>query len=257
MRSDTEGYSSEDSKRKREEIERELTDTLKRSKRMIRTPPREKQEEESKLDKLTEMMAELMKDAKEIKEDQKKFHNELTQIKKENEALKVENQMIKTELSDIQTRVEKLEKEKIRNNITVTGLEIDTIDRKEVKDILENFLKEFGTIIRVKNAFKIGPRTYKIELESFEEKMEIMKNKNGLRARKERIFINSELTRTEWETQRRLKQIANQERIKGNITKVGHQKIIINGAEYNWEKEKGELRKREPRGKVEGANSKN
>jgi len=83
--------------------------------------------------------------------------------------------------------------------------------------------------VQVEKTFKIQRNENKCivvaELESWEQKKEIMiKKKNLIRG----IYIDNDLTRTERETQEKLKEKAKEEKEKGNKVKISYGKILVN-----------------------------
>jgi len=77
------------------------------------------------------------------------------------------------------------------------------------------------------------------EINKWEQKNNVMKKKNKL---KKGIIIENDLTRKEREIQRRLKELAREEREKGDgRVKVGYKKIYMRGKWHSWNEKKEEL----------------
>lgn len=204
--------------------------------------PNKNKDRMDKIDMLTGMIKELMKDTKEIRADQKNYQEELKQIRRENGKLKEENENIRKEANVMKTRIERLEKDRIKNNIIVTGMQWESKDRKKLKDEVESFIKEkIGNQVRIKDALRIGPRTYKVEMENMFEKIEVMRNKGRLKELEQKIFIDSELTKNELEIQRKIRQVTEGEKQKGKKVKIGYRKAVIDGKEWQWENDKDML----------------
>lgn len=237
---DSDDYTSEDQKRKRDMENPEAI--FKRSKKVNRTPQKEKQDKDDKIDRLTGMMEEVMKDIKEIKQDQKQYYQELNKLKQENEMLKEENKKIKEKMNQIEGRLRSLEKEKVKNNIIISGLEIKEKDKTGLKHDIEYFIERtIGVNVQIKEAREIGTKMCKVELDNTADKEMVMKNKNKLKHLQNRIYINNELTKEEKECQKTIKQIAEEERKNGKTVKIGYQKLTIDGTEWKWNRDQEKL----------------
>ncbi|KAF2893159.1 hypothetical protein ILUMI_13016 [Ignelater luminosus] len=145
--------------------------------------------------RFTKLVGGLVMDVKEIKQDQTAYQQELRELKRENEVLREENKKAKEDVKDIETRMRNLEKKQIKNNIVISEIKMD------IKIGLKNFIeRNMGTKIQIKEATKIGA-TIK------------------LRSLQENVYINSEPTKGEQETQKKIKEIADNERKKGKQVK--------------------------------------
>lgn len=232
--------SSDDRKRKAEE---ELIEMFKKGKKLSRSPQESRKKQDEKLDTLTELVKEILKDVKEVKQSQSALQDEIRELKRENNELKQENTEIKKDMENLKGIVERLEKNRIKNNVVITGLKIEKTDREYLKKEMEDFLiNNIGTPIKVTNAFKLGPKTCKVELENTKEKNEVMKNKNKLKNNSQKIYINNELTKTEMDIQKEIKKIAEQEKGKGKDIKMGFQKLIVDHQVWTWDKKAGKLK---------------
>lgn len=96
-------------------------------------------------------------------------------------------------------RIERLEKNKARNNRILTELTIDTNNKEKLTEILRNFTERtIGVKAEIKKTIKIGPKTCKIEINKFRNKQEIMANKNKLKYKKhnqESLFMVGNLSK--------------------------------------------------------------
>jgi hypothetical protein len=54
------------------------------------------------------------------------------------------------------------------------------------------------------------------------------------------MYIDDDLTKEERETQKKLRELAREERDRGKRVKIGYRKIQINGDWFRWDKETGE-----------------
>jgi hypothetical protein len=79
-----------------------------------------------------------------------------------------------------------------------------------------------------------------VKIESWEQKKNIMLNKSELKERKdERMYIDDDLTNEERKTQKKLREVAREERDRGKRVKIGYRKIQINREWFIWD-ERGE-----------------
>lgn len=231
--------SSEDKKRKAEE---EMLEVFRKNKKLLRSPVQDKKKQEEKLEKITELVKEVLKEVKEVKQKQTELQEDIKEIKQENSKLRYENNEIRKEMESLKDTVEKLEKQRIKNNIIVTGMPINTNERCDIKNDMKNFLRtNIGIEVNIANAYKLGPTTCKLELEKSVEKMNVMKNKNKLKGSAERIYINHELTKQEIEIQKEIKRVAEEERRKGKRTKIGYQKLTVDQQTWKWDKKLSKL----------------
>lgn len=150
----------------------------------------------------------------------------------------------KNEVKKLKGIIEGKEKKERKNNIVIRGL------RKDRKDIIElgtDFLeKEFGArerIKHIKTEGKEGREVVIVEMEDWQAKEKIMKEKNKLRGRN--IFIDHDMTKEEREVQRKLREMARGEKGKGKRVKIGYRKIIIEGKVFVWNEKEEELREKE------------
>ncbi|KAK9695249.1 hypothetical protein QE152_g32714 [Popillia japonica] len=86
----------------------------------------------------------------------------------------------------------------------------------------------------IKEAYKINREKHyqmvRVELESFQNKIDIMKAKSKLKNTK--IYIDNDLTKEERYIQKELWNAAREERENGNEVKIGYQKMTINRKQY-------------------------
>lgn len=251
---DSDGNATDDSsKRRRSE---DIEETYRRSSKMRRTPSKTGKTEDEKLDILIGMISGMRIEVDKIRKEQEKFNEEIKQIKRENEDLRKENRSIKEEnkkittmLGTMQMQMEKIEKEKRKKNVVVTGISIDTNNENILKQVIANMLKdELKITVHVSSVHKLGDAACLVELEKEEDKAEIMRNKYKLKELKDRkIFINNDLTQMEREKEREIRKIAQIERSKGNTVKIGYNKINVGEEEWRWNNETKKLEKRQPK----------
>lgn len=124
-----------------------------------------------------------------------------------------------------------------RNNIIIKSKELrrarDSEINQKVGDILQklDFKEEYKRITHI-GTDRLNNGMVKVELNKFEDKLYIMRNKTKLRG--EEFFIDSDLTKNEREIQQAIRQRAREEREKGSTVKVGYQKLCINNEWVNW-----------------------
>ena len=98
--------------------------------------------------------------------------------------------------------------------------------------------------VRVTKACKLGPNTCLVQLKTRDEKEKVMKNKNKLKNLDgEKIFINEDLTVSERRKQTEIRKMAENIRRDGRLVKVGYNKIVVDGEEWRWNKNKNKLEK--------------
>jgi hypothetical protein len=103
----------------------------------------------------------------------------------------------------------------------------------KVKDVLRKI--ETNTVFRKTNFIgndKNNRDIVRVELNTFEEKINVMKNKSKLQGQE--CFIDDDMTLNEREIQAELRKLAREEKEKGNSVKVGYQKLQINGNWVKW-----------------------
>lgn len=268
---ESEESSNEDGKRKAEgEIE-----NFSRSKKTSRSPDKcvkfvkfGKGESGNGNDELMNMMREMMGDIKELRRDQKghqkemvKMREELTELKKEQRnyykevhALKEENAELKLELQNVHKKFERLEsiehsyermeREKRKNNLLITGLNVKPRQGEELKNTMESFLKEHLKLeVKLKTATKVNEKICIITTESMQDKIEVLKNKSKLKniEVQKSVYINSDLTTKEREIQSKIRKIAAGERKAGKTATTGYQKLITNGQLWKWNEKEDKL----------------
>ena len=105
------------------------------------------------------------------------------------------------------------------------------------KQNVEQFIQqELNVKVAVERTQRIGgaqgdKKVILAEIRTWEEKQQIMSNKNKLREnpRGKICYIENDLTQTEAKIQKKIRKIARNERDKGNNTKTRYHKLCING----------------------------
>ncbi|XP_050516149.1 uncharacterized protein PF3D7_1120000-like [Diabrotica virgifera virgifera] len=209
-------------------------EVFKRSKSTTRTPPKDNKEEQEKqeMEDIKKMLKEMNEDIKtqikelktELKEENEEIRNnireERKELKQENKMLKAENKKITEDLSDLKRSMERLDKEKRKNNLIISGLIIDSEDPIALKQEMTNMLENHPGRIKtdVKRAQKIGTETCLVELGNEEEKVAILRNKSKLKKVKHRkICITEDLTKRDQQKAKALRDISREMREKVKI----------------------------------------
>ncbi|XP_050514182.1 uncharacterized protein LOC126889696 [Diabrotica virgifera virgifera] len=176
--------------------------------------------------------------------EQRDLTSEWKQSLEEVKEIRRENEVMKTKIRVLEYKLKTMEKKERRNNIIVTGFDTAR-DTKELKEDIENQLQTFlGAKCEIKEITKLNKRMCKLELGTYGDKADIMKNKNKFRHIKGRkLFIDDDYTIQERDIQKQLREYANEQRQKGNVVKFKYQKIIINDEIWKWNMETGTIEK--------------
>lgn len=260
------GYSTDEGKKRKGW---EMEESFQRSKKTLRSPPKNDNDKLEQILKLIKQMSEeqremrqeqkeTRKDIHEMKNQQEEFNLKLMQliteneglkkendnIRMENEEIRKENEKIRNELTELGKTVEKMERERKTKNIVISGWKTDTHEPQNLKERVEHFLNQNLQVnIEAKAITILGKSTCMLELESEKDKNLIMTNKYKLKNCKQRIFINEDLTNRERKKQYELRAFAKTEKEKGNQVKMGYNKVIINGEEWRWNNKSGKIMK--------------
>jgi thiol:disulfide interchange protein len=159
------------------------------------------------------------------------------QVNWEKEKLELEEKITKTE-----EKIEKLEKDKIRNNLIVTGMRMETENEELLRNTMEKMInKKLSLNVKVKKAYKIGQDRYNVEMNNWNEKLKVLKTKGKLRGKE--IYIDSALTLTEREIQKNVRDFAKKEIINAATVRVKYQGVEIDGRSWKWNKMEQKLMK--------------
>jgi protein-tyrosine-phosphatase len=228
--------------------------------------PKTKETKETSKDKdldIKSLLSEILLEVKNLKKQSKEFR---TETKKEisdlKEEIKTRDEKWETKLNSLDSKISNVEKkteknirnlvDKIkylviaderrarrekRNNVIIKSNGMGT----ETQESLNTKVKEVLRKTEVNTDF--GRATYigkdrnnrdivSFELKTFEEKINVMKNKSKLQGLE--CFIDDDMTPNETEIQAELRKLAREEKEKGNSVKVGYQKLQVNGNWVNW-----------------------
>ncbi|KAK9717670.1 hypothetical protein QE152_g23600 [Popillia japonica] len=195
---------------------------------------------EKEMDELKEMMRQIMRD---MKQNTDELKDEIKEIKQEMRKKEEKWEREKTELVQriqiLENRLENDEKQKRKNNIIIKGIKAG---ENQIKEGVVDFLKqELQIQANIKEAYKIDREKHyqmvRVELESFQNKIDIFQNKIDIMKAKSKlkntkIYIDNDLTKEERYIQKELRNVAREERENGNEVKIGYQKMTINGKQY-------------------------
>lgn len=264
-------------RRRPREVENSST-VFKRSKRTERTPTRENKYIAAELevidlknmDEIKRFMETISSDIKQMREENSEIKHEIRennkkmqkQIETQTEELKIMreelNQVktrwnqekissekkideLKNKLETVNFKIELQEREKRRNKLLVTGLKIEEMGKSTIEEKIEGFLRQTLDVeVTIRTAYKIGEEKCVIEVESWEKKLEIMRNKFKLnRLTSERVYIDHDLTVMERGIQAKIREQAGEMRKSGKRVKVGYQKLICDSKLLKWKREDG------------------
>lgn len=191
-----------------------------------------------RLDDITE----IKKEIKEIREENKQLKVDIKNMKTENKdqlkKFQEENDSLKKKINSLEMVLEKKDKNERKNNIIIKGTNLEGPELKnKVKTYLKNKLQ---ADVEVEEAREIGNKkegrsTITVKFGNWENKQEVLKNKNKLKG--EKIFIDHDLTIKERNIQKKLRDIGKTEAAKGHTVRIGYKKIFINGTKHIWNEE--------------------
>lgn len=248
-------------KRKREVEQEEVREKelakeiFKISKKIPRTPPSESETEKQEIlemEEIKKMFVDIKKEIMEIKEENQEYRKEIELLRKEvkekENKWEREKKALEEKINSLEGRMEETERRTRKNNIIIRGWRLDETRRDEMKEKLENLLKEkLQEEVKIKMVNKLGREIILAEMENWEEKEKIMKGKSKLRKMEEtrKVYIDNDLTKKEREIQRKINFEAKERRKEGLQVKVGYKKIIIGKEEWRWNDENGSLEKKD------------
>lgn len=186
---------------------------------------------------LKKMIVEMME---EIRNNTKENRELREEMRKREEEWRKEKEDLYKRIEVLEERTEKEERAKRKMNLVLKGIKIKS---EEPEMEIENFFKKnLGVETKIKKINKIrSENEYSItvvEMETWDMKQRVMKNKNKLKG--SHMYIENDLTVEERKIQAQIRAIAKREKEKGKKVKVGYKKITINGEEYDWnQKENG------------------
>lgn len=237
-----------------EEQERSESAVFQKSKLVARSPTRAKggnSEMEEILRAIQEMRSEMNErfdrsneQNEKVKKEVENINQELVimkvEMKKREEEWKAEKEELYDRIQRMEEKAERQEKEKRRNNIIIRNANIRGEELvKQVEDFMQGRLKIQSKIVE---AYEIGDGAILAKVKNWKEKKDVMKNSRHLKGTE--IYIENDMTLQERKIQKKLRQMARDEKEKGNEAKVGYRKLTINNKVYLWEEiERGNVAK--------------
>lgn len=232
------------------------TNVFIKSRRTERSPVRKRKEMENSDEQIMVFLREMNKNIETARQETK---NEILQLsnklegiiklqKEEINELKQNETKMEKKVQNLENRIEELEKaeekrEKLkkRNNIIIKGANLENNNEE-----IENFLlNKLGVEIKVTNTYKVGrneDRQHTVAtINTWENKMNIMKNKNKLIGTK--IYIDNDLTREDMRIQKEILKRAKEEKEKNSNIKIGYRKLKIENEWYVWCADTSSLKK--------------
>lgn len=219
--------------------------TFSKSSKTARSPPklvlRVVEDDMGEIQQIKGMMEQLMLEFKKCAQETKELREDL---KKREEIWAEEKSSLLGRIEHLEEKMEKIESDKRRYNIVIKGVKLDNPNKVEG---VQNYIKEkLGVEARATDINKVYTKTSRfgteiniIELKNWDKKQEIMKNKAKLKGTK--VYIDNDMTIKERAIQAEIRKIAKQEREKGNNTKIGYKKLIINGTQFLWNERKNAI----------------
>lgn len=147
-------------------------------------------------------------------------------------------------MSEREFKWELVERENRKKNLIIRGIRsVGRGIKEEVKEIIRRYM---GIEIYIGKVRVVGGGTV-LELESFENKLEILKRRSRLKGID--IWLEDDLTAREKQVQEWLNKIVIEERGNGLEAKLGYQKIFVDGNWYEWNDREGRVKGVNFRGK--------
>ncbi|KAJ4428881.1 hypothetical protein ANN_25874 [Periplaneta americana] len=193
----------------------------------------------------TDFKAETRKDIADLREEIKGFDKRIeekcnnleTRVRNLDNTMDERTTHIEKKLRSLEEAEERRQRRERRQNIIIKNKEIRPDNHEEmtnkVNEILAKveFNKPYSKVMYICKDYS-DRGLARVELASMEDKMTIMKNKHKLAG--EECFIDDDMTLQERSIQTQLRNLATEERNKGNNVKVGYQKILINDRWIRW-----------------------
>lgn len=231
--SDSEEFTSGDKKRLREQ---DGGSVFKRSKKVLRSPATNRNEEDTSTQ---EMLKIVLSEIKEIRRENKEYRENMEKLETEVKELKTELLETRHKMEKIENKLEQYEQQKRKENIIIKGLKLNSDSGSEYKESVKNFIKQNLKVdVEIASAHRLNDMVSVVQMANFEAKIKVMENKNKLRSYAGgNVYIENDLTVKERGIQKQIRDVARNERQKGNVAKVGFNKLIINGIKWVWNRE--------------------
>lgn len=234
-------------KRKTEDTSFEELDPFAKSKKTDRSPERNKntkeKQMEGKIEELTKMISTVIGEIRVIREENAEWKKDIKELKEEMARKDKKIEYLENKVEYLEKRMERKELQEIRNNIVIKGLQVNEEDRKKE---VENFLTTNLEVDVTLKDIKVIGKDKKIIIattNTWEEKKQIMLQKNKLKERENtaKIYIDYEKTEQERKIQKHIQEVANEYKKEGKEIKIGYQKVRIDGKMWFWDKKTNKL----------------
>ncbi|KAJ3652628.1 hypothetical protein Zmor_018577 [Zophobas morio] len=180
------------------------------------------------------MIKQLMEEMKQLREENRGVKKELQTIngklEREREEWKEKERTFEEKINNLEKKLEKKREARKKKQFHNYGHgNKGKTDAKEVEEFLK---KEIEVEVKVLEIIIVGKEESKKILVKtlWEEKQEVMKNKNKLT--RKRIYIDNDWTVQEQKIQKGIREIAKEERKKGYKTRVGYKKLEVGDKMY-------------------------
>ncbi|KAK9720740.1 hypothetical protein QE152_g21902 [Popillia japonica] len=150
----------------------------------------------------------MLEEVKELKLEVRQINEEIKNIKEEitktREKWEEEKEILNKKIRSSEERLEKMNRRQIRLKNDGTN---KTILKEEVENLIDTHL---GIKVKAKNVYKIGENRCVAEMEDWDEKCRVLKEKNKLKGKN--VYIDSDLTPEERRIQKKIREKAREER---------------------------------------------
>lgn len=179
-------------------------------------------------------------DIRELGRQLKENKEEVEVIKREINGIKLadgkEKAEIVNKLGSVENRLESIERDKIRNNLVVSGIEVEDQGEEQIKKTMQEMLeKQLGIRVEIERATKINRQKCVIKIKEWRDKIRILTEKRKLRGGT--IYIDSDLTKKQREVQKKIRDEAKKQRESGKAVKVGYNRLTVNNEIWVWNNE--------------------
>lgn len=160
--------------------------------------------------------------------------------------IKEENNNLKVQISQLQQEIKFLKEEKRKNNLVFFGVEEVGKTESELIDYIKNAVIKTGTHLEsneISNIYRIGKRTNNknrpvvVSITTLWKKHIILKNKSKL---PQGIYIKEDYSKEMLEKRKQLRLQVDDEKKKGNVAFIKHNKLIVKKKDNIPEKRKRE-----------------
>lgn len=159
-----------------------------------------------------------------------------------------ENKLLTNKVSELELKIKSLEREKRKNNLVFFGVEEIGKSERELVDYIKDTIEELGVQMNsqeISNIYRIGRKTENknrpvvISFTTLWKKHLVLKNKSNLPSN---IYVKEDYSKETLERRKKLQSQVEEEKKKGNIAYLKHDKLIVIKPDDNSR----EKRRREP-----------